>query len=124
MKIIDLLNKQDKALTSIEIADYLGLKSPEEIKQFNKLTPAQKVLFIQKNFADDQGIFNYIKVTLLNNTDVKYPPALSRNQRLHHCDSLSNRYIRTDDSTYPHEVESRRRSLYIPSSNAYRPIRR
>nr|DAR29004.1 MAG TPA: hypothetical protein [Crassvirales sp.] len=44
----------------------------KEIAQFNKLTPAQKVLFIQKHFPDNQGIFNYVKVTLLNNTDVKY----------------------------------------------------
>ena len=44
----------------------------KDIERFNKLTPAQKVLFIQKHFPDNQGIFNYIKVTLLNNTDVKY----------------------------------------------------
>jgi hypothetical protein len=43
-----------------------------DIDKFSKLTPAQKVLFIQKHFPDNQGIFNYIKVTLLNNTDVKY----------------------------------------------------
>lgn len=43
-----------------------------DIIQFNKLTPAQKVLFIQKHFPDNQGIFNYVKVTLFNNTDVKY----------------------------------------------------
>lgn len=43
-----------------------------DITQFNKLTPAQKVLFIQKHFPDNQGVFNYVKVTLLNNTDVKY----------------------------------------------------
>ncbi len=43
-----------------------------DIDKFSKLTPAQKVLFIQKHFPDNQGIFNYIKITLLNNTDVKY----------------------------------------------------
>lgn len=44
----------------------------KDIEAFSKLTPAQKVLFIQRHFNDNQGIFNYIKVTLLNNTDVKY----------------------------------------------------
>lgn len=44
----------------------------KDIETFSKLTPAQKVLFIQRHFNDNQGIFNYIKVTLLNNTDVKY----------------------------------------------------
>ena len=43
----------------------------QELAKYIKLTPAQKVLFIQRNFSDNQGIFNYIKVTLLNNTDVK-----------------------------------------------------
>lgn len=44
----------------------------KDIETFSKLTPAQKILFIQRHFNDNQGIFNYIKVTLLNNTDVKY----------------------------------------------------
>ena len=42
-----------------------------ELAEYIKLTPAQKVLFMQRNFPDNQGIFNYIKVSLLNNTDVK-----------------------------------------------------
>lgn len=60
----------------------------EEIARFNKLTPAQKVLFIQKHFPDNQGIFNYIKVTLLNNTDVKYR-GVSR-QYLSYDDQVDN----------------------------------
>lgn len=44
----------------------------KDIERFSKLTPAQKVLFIQRHFNDNQGIFNYVKVTLLNNTDIKY----------------------------------------------------
>ena len=43
----------------------------EELAKYVKLTPAQKVIFIQRNFPDNQGVFNYIKVTLLNNTDIK-----------------------------------------------------
>lgn len=42
----------------------------EEIREYLKLTPAQKVMFIQRSFPDDQGIFNNIKITLLNNTDI------------------------------------------------------
>lgn len=60
----------------------------EEIDKFNKLTPAQKVLFIQRHFPDNQGIFNYIKVTLLNNTDVKYK-GISR-QYLSYDDQVDN----------------------------------
>ena len=43
----------------------------DEIKEYLKLTPAQKVMFIQRNFSDNQGVFNNIKVTLINNTDVR-----------------------------------------------------
>lgn len=42
-----------------------------ELAEYAKLTPAQKVIFIQRNFPDNQSIFNYIKVTLINNTDTK-----------------------------------------------------
>lgn len=43
----------------------------DEIKEYLKLTPAQKIIFIQRNFSDNQGVFNNIKVTLINNTDVR-----------------------------------------------------
>ena len=59
----------------------------KDIEAFSKLTPAQKVLFIQKHFNDNQGIFNYIKVTLLNNTDVKYR-------------GISRQYLSYDDQVY------------------------
>lgn len=78
----------------------------EEIKQFNKLTPAQKVLFIQKNFADDQGIFNYIKVTLLNNTDVKYK-------------GISRQYLAYDDQVNNIETLF---SLFINSFSNHNPL--
>lgn len=54
-----------------EIKD-INKPNKKDIEKFSKLTPAQKVLFSQRHFSDNQGIFNYIKVTLLNNTDVKY----------------------------------------------------
>ena len=59
----------------------------KDIEAFSKLTPAQKVLFIQRHFNDNQGIFNYIKVTLLNNTDVKYR-------------GISRQYLSYDDQVY------------------------
>lgn len=60
----------------------------EEIDKYLKLTPAQKVLYIQRAFPDFQGIFKYIKVTLLNNTDVKYR-GISR-QYLSYDDQVDN----------------------------------
>ena len=56
--------------SNFTVADINKPTAPE-LAAYVKLTPAQKVLFIQRNFPDNQGIFNYIKVTLLNNTDAK-----------------------------------------------------
>lgn len=70
-----------------------------DIDKFSKLTPAQKVLFIQKHFPDNQGIFNYIKVTLLNNTDVKYR-------------SISRQYLSFDD-----QVDNVEDLLYLFTSS-------
>lgn len=43
----------------------------DELDKYSKLTPAQKVIFIQRHFPDNQGIFNYIKISLINNNDIK-----------------------------------------------------
>lgn len=66
------------------IPENLNKPTDNDIKLFNDLTPAQKVLFMQKHYPDGQGIFNYIKVTLLNNNDVKYK-------------GLSRQYLAVDD---------------------------
>ena len=66
----------------------LNNPTEEDIVKFNNLTPAQKVLFIQRHFPDHQGIFNYIKITLINNTDVKYK-GISR-QYLSYDDQIDN----------------------------------
>ena len=62
----------------------LNKPTDNDIKLFNDLTPAQKVLFMQKHYPDGQGIFNYIKVTLLNPGDIKYK-------------GLSRQYLAVDD---------------------------
>lgn len=51
--------------------DNINAPTADEIKEYLKLTPAQKIMFIQRNFSDNQGVFNNIKVTLINNTDVR-----------------------------------------------------
>lgn len=66
------------------VIDNINEPTEEDINKFNKLTPAQKVLFIQKYFPDNQGIANYIKVTLLNNTDASHR-------------GLSRQYLAYDD---------------------------
>lgn len=46
--VLDLLSKQDKALTSLEIANILGFNNPEEIKQ---------LLLVLKNMEDEFTIY-------------------------------------------------------------------
>ena len=50
---------------NITISD-INNPTKTDIQRFNKLTPAQKVLFIQKHFTENSGIFNHLNVTLLS----------------------------------------------------------
>lgn len=43
----------------------------EEIDKFNKLTPAQKILYIQQNFGEDIGIFKYFDVNSFNDANYR-----------------------------------------------------
>lgn len=53
----------------IDIANINDPKEPE-LAEYKKLTPVQKVLFIQKHFNDEQGIFKFIKPTLVSGKDI------------------------------------------------------
>ena len=43
----------------------------EDIAWFNKLSPAQKAMWIKINFQDDAGIFKFLNVSLYNPNEVK-----------------------------------------------------
>ena len=72
----------------------------EELEQYNKLTPAQKVLFIQKAFKDDAGVFKYVNVSLFRNTDKN------------HYDT-TRQYLSFEDSIYNIE------DIYIDFESAF-----
>ena len=55
---------------NIEIKDIYN-PTKEEINAFNKLTPAQKVLWIQTNLTDGRGIFEYLNVNKFNQWEYK-----------------------------------------------------
>lgn len=55
---------------NIEIKDIYN-STREEIDAFNKLTPAQKVLWIQTNLTDGRGIFEYLNVNKFNQWEYK-----------------------------------------------------
>lgn len=51
----------------------------EEIKQFVKLTPAQKVLWVQQHLdPDEKNIFSNYKVNVYNENEVRYNKGVSR----------------------------------------------
>lgn len=56
---------------SFNIKD-INKPTKEDIAKFKRLSPAQKVLFIQKHFTENTGIFNYLNVTLYNKSDITY----------------------------------------------------
>lgn len=56
---------------SFDIKD-INKPTKEDIAKFKRLSPAQKVLFIQKHFNENTGIFNYLNVTLYNKSDITY----------------------------------------------------
>lgn len=55
---------------NIDIKDIYN-PTREEIDTFNKLTPAQKVLWIQTNITDGRGIFEYLNVNKFNQWEYK-----------------------------------------------------
>lgn len=55
---------------NIDIKDIYN-PTQEEIDAFNKLTPAQKVLWIQTNLTDGRGIFEYLNVNKFNQWEYK-----------------------------------------------------
>ena len=59
----------------------------EELISFSKLTPAEKVLYIQKTFDNNPGIFGYINVTTLNEAEYKRK-------------GISRQYLRYNDQIY------------------------
>lgn len=56
--------------SDFSVADINKPTGPE-LAAYTKLTPAQKVLFVQRNFPDNQGIFNYLKVTMISNANIR-----------------------------------------------------
>ena len=50
---------------SLELKDF-NEPTNEELAEFNRLSPAEKVLWIQKNFKDNAGIFSLLNVRTFN----------------------------------------------------------
>ena len=73
----------------------------EEIEKFNKLTPAQKVLWIQLNIDGNKGIFSYLNVNKFNQWEYKNKGYSQ--QTIRYADSVDNIkevYIAFNNSFY------------------------
>ena len=78
LKTADLWNPERSRIVGYGIVDEsdfsvadINKPTDAEIAAYTKLTPAQKVLFVQRNFPDNQGIFNYLKVTMISNANIR-----------------------------------------------------
>lgn len=56
--------------SSLVIAD-INNPTPEDITKFNSLTPAQKVMWIQRNFNEGKGVFDFLDVNTFNQYEFK-----------------------------------------------------
>jgi len=56
--------------SSLEIAD-INNPTIEDIYNFNQLTPAQKVMWIQRNFNENRGVFDFLDVNTFNQYEFK-----------------------------------------------------
>ena len=77
----------------------------DELKAFSRLTPAEKVLYIQKVFDNNSGIFGYINVTTLNENEYKRK-GISRqylryNDQIYNSDTLFNLFKNAFNSKNP-----------------------
>lgn len=61
----------DKTQTSNLTVKDINYPTGEEIQAFNKLTPAQKVIWIQQHFPDGAGIFGSLNVNAFNQFEYK-----------------------------------------------------
>lgn len=78
LKTADLWNPERSRIVGYGIVDEsdfsvadINKPTDAEVAAYTKLTPAQKVLFVQRNFPDNQGIFNYLKVTMISNANIR-----------------------------------------------------
>ena len=73
----------------------------EELREFNKLTPAQKVLYIQNHFKDGKGIFEFITVNKFNQYEYKAKGYTHQSIRFTDSfDNMSEVYLAFNSSFY------------------------
>ena len=85
---------------NIDIKDIYDPKRGE-IEAFNKLTPAQKVLWIQTNLNDGRGIFEYLNVNKFNQWEYKNKGYTQQTIRFtDSSDNLQEVYLAFNNSFY------------------------
>lgn len=73
--------------TNLKIQD-INEPTQEELDRFNNLTPMQKVIWIQTNFKDGKGVFEYLKTNSYNPNE--YNKKGFTTQRIYYYDQIDN----------------------------------
>ena len=86
--------------SNIEIKD-INNPTEEEIDVYNTLTPAQKVMWVQGNFNEGRGIFEFLNTNIFNQYEVKNKgfssQAITYNDQI---DDIEEVYVAFKDSFY------------------------
>ena len=69
-------------------AENINRPTADDIKRFNKLTPAQKVIWIQEHFIEGKGIFEFLNINTFNQYEYKNKGYTSQTIRFN--DSIDN----------------------------------
>lgn len=85
---------------NIKVED-INNPTTEEITKFNNLTPAQKVIWIQSNFVNDKGVFDFLKVNMFNQYEYKSKGFTSQSIRYSdQVDDIEQIYVAFRDSFF------------------------
>ena len=86
--------------SNLKVSD-INNPTKEDISKFNKLTPAQKVMWIQQNFVDGKGVFDFLNVNMFNQYEVKQKGFSSQSIRYSdQIDNIEEIYIAFRDSFF------------------------
>lgn len=69
-EMIRVYGYKETASTNLKIENVYD-PNKDELKEFAKLTPVQKIIWIQTNYNGDKGIFSYLKASKINDYEYK-----------------------------------------------------
>lgn len=87
-------------VSNLEVSD-INYPTEEDIKRFNKLTPLQKVVWMQQNFNENSGICDFLKTNFFNQKELTETGISHQTIRFtDQFDDIENLYISFDKTFF------------------------